>query len=227
MIKKILFFAFITISFAFAQSPDTLYQDEAGNYYKVVYKTAEGAPVESGDDLNTVVQNQDPAALDLTYNIGVDSVAYYQNLVSRYTSSGNKLRKTGNILLGVGIPVTVVGLILYTVGFVNAVDEANDDYYSDDYYSDDYYSDDYYEDDEIDATSGLMLFSGATLMSLGITAISVSIPLKIIGSTKLKKAKNQQRILDNYKSRNNIAFTILPSYNPIEKQTSINLALQF
>jgi hypothetical protein len=217
MIKKILFFAFITISFAFAQSPDTLYQDEAGNYYKVVYKTAEGAPVESGDDLNTVVQNQDPAALDLTYNIGVDSVAYYQNLVSRYTSSGNKLRKTGNILLGVGIPVTIVGLVLYTVGFVNLVEEESDD--------DGYY---YYDDEEeSDGSSELMFISGYTFMSLGIAAITVSIPLKIIGSSKLKRAKTQQRNLDNYKVRNNISFTILPGYNPVEKQTSINLALQF
>jgi len=205
------------MSFAFAQSPDTLYQDEVGNYYKVVYEAAEDSTVESGDNANTVVQNQNPATVDLTYNSGVDSVAYYQNLISRYTSSGNKLRKTGNVLLGVGIPVSVIGLIIYTVGFVNLVDETNDDYYSDDYY---------YED-ESDGSSELMLFTGSALMSLGITAISVSIPLKIIGSIKLKKAKTQQRNLDNYKSRNNIAFTIVPGYNPVEKQTSINLALQF
>lgn len=212
MIKTILFFTFITMSFAFAQSPDTLYQDEVGNYYKVVYEAAEDSTVESGDNANTVVQNQNPATVDLTYNSGVDSVAYYQNLISRYTSSGNKLRKTGNVLLGVGIPVTVIGLIIYTVGFVNLIDETNDDYY--------------YED-ESDGSSELMLFTGSALTSLGITAISVSIPLKIIGSTKLKKAKTQQRNLDNYKSRNNIAFTIVPGYNPVEKQTSINLALQF
>lgn len=213
MYIKILLFAFITASFTFAQAPGTLYQDDQGNLYRAVHQTTENSAVDSDGNANTVVQNQNLVAVDLTYNSGADSIAYYQNLITRYNASGNKLRTAGNILLGVGIPSTVLGLVLYVVGITNAVQESSNN--------------NYYDDNEMSEGSAVMIMSGSAIMTLGITAITVSIPLKIVGSSKLRNGKRQQQNLNNYKIRNNIAINILPGYNPIEKQSSLNLAFHF
>ena len=144
---------------------------------------------------------------------GIDSTEYYQSLIDRYTTSGNKLNGAGiGMMIGGGIGAGV-GLILFIAGMSQI--ETCDDGYSDDHSCED--------DGAVAAISGYLLMIG------GAAVFSVGLPLKIVGGSKLRRANRYNDILMRYqmKRQYSMKLRLNPLIDPINNNFGGQLALEF
>lgn len=141
---------------------------------------------------------------------GVDSAAYYQDLVNRYTLSGEKKRSAGNgMMIGGGIGV-LLGVLLM-------VDSDNERHHC---RGSDYSCDD---DEFVEFLTGYGLaLAGGVVLGVGVT-------LKIVGGTKLRRARRYQESLNRYNARRiqSLNFRVEPSINPYSGSYGSRLSLNF
>ena len=113
---------------------------------------------------------------------GVDSAAYYQDLVNRYTLSGEKKRSAGNGMMIGGS----VGVLLGVLLMIDA-EESTDRCGNNDYGC---------NDDEF-----LEFFTGYGAAIAGVVVFGVGVTLKIVGGTKLRRAARYRESLNRYNAR--------------------------
>ena len=113
---------------------------------------------------------------------GVDSAAYYQDLVNRYTLSGEKKRSTGNgMMIGGGVGV-LLGVLLMVHAEESTGHCGNNDYGC--------------NDEEF-----LEFFTGYGAAIAGVVVFGVGVTLKIVGGTKLRRAARYRESLNRYNAR--------------------------
>ena len=141
---------------------------------------------------------------------GVDSAAYYQDLINRYTLSGEKKRSAGNgMMIGGGIGV-LLGVLLM-------VDSDNERHHC---RGSDYSCDD---DEFVEFLTGYGLaLAGGVVLGVGVT-------LKIVGGTKLRRARRYQESLNRYNARRiqSLNFRVEPQINPYSGSYGSKLSLSF
>lgn len=113
---------------------------------------------------------------------GVDSAAYYQDLINRYTLSGEKKRSVGNGMMIGGS----VGVLLGVLLMVHA-EESTDHCGNNDYGC---------NDEEF-----LEFFTGYGAAIAGVVVFGVGVTLKIVGGTKLRRAARYRESLNRYNAR--------------------------
>ena len=113
---------------------------------------------------------------------GVDSAAYYQDLINRYTLSGEKKRSAGNgMMIGGGVGV-LLGVFLMVHAEESTGHCGNNDYGC--------------NDEEF-----LEFFTGYGAAIAGVVVFGVGVTLKIVGGTKLRRAARYRESLNRYNAR--------------------------
>ena len=141
---------------------------------------------------------------------GVDSSAYYQDLINRYTLSGEKKRRAGNgMMIGGG-----VGVLLGVFLMVHA-EESTDHCGNNDYGC---------NDDEF-----LEFFTGYGAAIAGVVVFGVGVTLKIVGSSKLRRAVRYKESLDRYNTRKlqTLKLQVEPIINARKSAFGSRLSLNF
>ena len=143
-----------------------------------------------------------------------DSVAYYQNLIERYSRSGNSMRRGGNaMMIGGGITFGVGILMMVTA----AADASNDCYYND------YSCQEDRDDAENVAVAGYLIAIG------GGAVFTTGLVLKIVGGSKLRKAERFRNFLVqyNYRRQHALQLQIEPLINARKGSYGSRLSLNF
>lgn len=143
-----------------------------------------------------------------------DSVAYYQNLIERYSRSGNSMRRGGNaMMIGGGITFGVGILMMVTA----AADASNDCYYND------YSCQEDRDDAENVAVAGYLIAIG------GGAVFTTGLVLKIVGGSKLRKAERFRNSLVqyNYRRQHALQLQIEPLINARKGSYGSRLSLNF
>ena len=141
---------------------------------------------------------------------GVDSAAYYQDLVNRYALSGEKKRSTGNgMMIGGG-----VGVLLGVLLMVHA-EESTDRCGNNDYGC---------NDEEF-----LEFFTGYGAAIAGVVVFGVGVGLKIAGAAKLRRAVRYKESLDRYNARKlqTLKLQVEPIINARKGALGSRLSLNF
>lgn len=142
-----------------------------------------------------------------------DSVAYYQDLVNRYTQSGLKKRSVGHgMMIGGGVGMAIgAGLMLFS-----AAQSSN--------YCDEYEHD--CTDREFD--NFMQFLAGYGLLVGGGVVFAVGTTLKIVGGAKLRRAQRYQESLDRYIIRQHtVNLRVDPMFNPVTGALGSRFALEF
>ena len=141
---------------------------------------------------------------------GVDSAAYYQDLVNRYTLSGEKKRSTGNGMMIGGS----VGVLLGVLLMIDA-EESEDRCGNNDYGC---------NDEEF-----LEFFTGYGAAIAGGIVFGVGVGLKIAGAAKLRRARRYQESLNRYNARRiqSLNFRVEPLINPYSGSYGSKISLSF
>jgi hypothetical protein len=154
---------------------------------------------------------QQPYAIQPQYQAPVyDSTAYYQALIEKYMQSGTSLRSTGKaMMIGGGI-----GAFLGIAFLVVADNECEEDRYGDEVCD---------NDAENLSDAGAILFLG------GAAVFGTGIALKIVGSSKLRKAIRYNDKLMKHQMRRQFTMNLRvnPLVNPVKQSVGGNLALEF
>ena len=141
---------------------------------------------------------------------GVDSAAYYQDLVNRYTRSGEKKRSTGNgMMIGGSVGVLLGVLLMIDAG------ESTDRCGNNDYGC---------NNDEF-----LEFFTGYGVAIAGGIVFGVGVGLKIAGGAKLRRAERYQEALNRYNAKRlqALELQVKPVINPYNGSYGGSLALRF
>ena len=189
-----------------AQEMDTTYViDEQGRTIGLIHEkgtipriTSVAAPAQVAEQVPVASAN------------GVDSATYYQDLVNRYTLSGEKKRSAGNgMMIGGG-----VGVLLGVLLMVHA-EESTDHCGNNDYGC---------NDEEF-----LEFFTGYGAAIAGVVVFGVGVTLKIVGGTKLRRAARYRESLNRYNARRiqSLNFRVEPSINPYNGSYGSKLSLSF
>ena len=211
MKKLILFLVIFGAFLAHAQEMDTTYVvNEQGQTVGIIHE--KGTIPVVAKPQQYPVQQQYPAQPNPAF--AFDSTLYYQSLIDRYSTSGNRFRRVGNgMMIGGGIGAGF-GLFLFIVG-MSQID----------------YCDDYsYNDDGCDNDEGVLAaLSGYILMIGGVTVFTVGVPLKIVGGAKLRRADRYHDILLKYQMRRQYSLKLraAPMIDPINNSLGGKLALDF
>ena len=139
---------------------------------------------------------------------GPDSTMYYQTLIDRYTRSGNKLRRVGKgMMIGGGIGAGVGLLFIASAGGTDC---------------------DRYDNECKDNIQGLS-DAGALLLLGGGAVLGTGIVIKIVGSSKLRKANRYTDMLTRHQMRRqySVKLRLDPLIDPINKMAGVNLAMEF
>ena len=141
---------------------------------------------------------------------GVDSAAYYQDLINRYTLSGEKKRSAGNGMMIGGS----VGVLLGVLLMVHA-EESTDHCGNNDYGC---------NDEEF-----LEFFTGYGAAIAGGIVFGVGVGLKIAGAAKLRRAVRYKESLDRYNARRiqTLNFRVEPLINPYSGSYGSKISLSF
>ena len=201
----ICFFVLLFTLLAQAQEMDTTYViDEQGRTIGLIHEKGTVPKIAPVAAPAPTLQNPEPVSTS------VDSAAYYQNLVERYTLSGEKKRRVGNgMMIGGG-----VGLLLGVLMMVDAA-EGEDRCGNDDYGC---------NDEEF-----LEFFTGYGVAIAGGVVFGVGVTLKIVGGAKLRRAARYRESLERYNSRRlqALEFRLEPSINPYNGSYGSKLSLSF
>jgi hypothetical protein len=163
-----------------AQEMDTTYViDEQGRTIGLIH---EKGTIPRIAPVATPVAAPEPAAQSSAPANDVDSAAYYQDLINRYTLSGEKKRSVGNGMMIGGS----VGVLLGVLLMVHA-EESTDHCGNNDYGC---------NDEEF-----LEFFTGYGAAIAGVVVFGVGVTLKIVGGTKLRRAARYRESLNRYNAR--------------------------
>jgi hypothetical protein len=140
----------------------------------------------------------------------VDSTAYYQSQVERFTQTGNKLNRAGiGLMIGGGIG-TAIGLAM----FISGVNEDNcEETYANNYEC---------EGNALDVGGALILSAGTAIFTTGLV-------LKLVGGSKIRRANRYQESLTNYQMRRqySLKMRLDPTINIAKNNVGARLALEF
>ena len=188
--------------FAQAQEMDTTYViDEQGRTIGLIHEKG---------TIPRITSVASPVPVASATVDGVDSAAYYQDLVNRYTLSGEKKRGTGNgMMIGGG-----AGVLLGVLLMVHA-EESTDRCGNNDYGC---------NDDEF-----LEFFTGYGVAIAGCVVFGVGVGLKIAGGAKLRRAERYRESLNRYNARRlqTINLQVEPIINPYNGSYGSRLSLNF
>ena len=142
-----------------------------------------------------------------------DSVAYYQDLVNRYTQSGLKKRSTGHgMMIGGGVGIAIgAGLMLYSSARSSS------------------YCDSYEHDcSDRDFDNFMQFIAGYGLLVGGGVVFAVGTTLKIVGGAKLRRAERYDEALKRYLVRRQaLNLRVDPLLNPVTGALGSRFALEF
>jgi hypothetical protein len=157
-------------------------------------------------------QPMQPQPMDPQANsaFGIDSTEYYQSLIDRYTTSGNKLNGAGiGMMIGGGIG-TVVGLAMFVAGMSedNCEETTANNY---------------------ECEGNALDVGGSIILGAGIGVLTTGIILKIVGGSKIRRANRYNDILANYQSRRQYSMRLRldPVINLLQNKAGAKLALEF
>ena len=153
-------------------------------------------------------QQQTYSAQQANAAFGPDSTMYYQSLIDKYTISGNKTRRAGKIMMITGGIGAGVGLLLLASAGGTDCDRYDNEC-----------------KDGIEETSD----AGALLLLGGGAVFTTGLILKIVGGSKLRKARRYEDSLQKYKMRQQYSLKLRfdPLIDPINKRAGANLAMEF
>jgi hypothetical protein len=153
-------------------------------------------------------QQQTYSAQQANAAFSPDSTMYYQSLIDKYTISGNKTRRAGKIMMITGGIAAGVGVL-----FIASAGGTDCDRY----------------DNECKDNVQAMDDAGALLLLGGGAVFTTGIILKIVGGSKLRKARRYEDSLQKYKMRQQYSLKLRfdPLIDPINKKAGANLAMEF
>ena len=198
---------------AHAQEMDTTYVvDEQGRTIGLIHEKGTIPRIVPAAPAPAPVATPAPTvqASPVTPVYGVDSAAYYQDLVNRYTLSGEKKRSTGNGMMIGGS----VGVLLGVLLMIDA-EESTDRCGNNDYGC---------NDEEF-----LEFFTGYGAAIAGGIVFGVGVGLKIAGAAKLRRAVRYKESLDRYNARRiqTLNFRVEPLINPYSGSYGSKISLSF
>ena len=196
----ILFLAFFGVLLANAQEMDTTFVvNEQGQTVGIIHEKGT-VPVIPQQQATAPVAQQQPAVM-----LEADSTAYYESMIDKYTQSGNSTRRAGKgMMLGGGIGAAV-GLLMLVGACSDDDENSNNNCNS-----------------TLASTGLLLMFSGATVFGIGTI-------VKIVGSSKIRRARRYEDRFQKYRMRQQYSMKLRfdPLIDPINKQVGGNLALNF
>ena len=196
----ILFLAFFGVLLANAQEMDTTFVvNEQGQTVGIIHEKGT-VPVIPQQQATAPVAQQQPAVM-----LEADSTAYYESMIDMYTQSGNSTRRAGKgMMLGGGIGAAV-GLLMIVGACSDDDEDSNNNCNS-----------------TLASTGLLLMFSGATVFGIGTI-------VKIVGSSKIRRARRYEDRFQKYRMRQQYSMKLRfdPLIDPINKQVGGNLALDF
>ena len=196
----ILFLAFFGVLLANAQEMDTTFVvNEQGQTVGIIHEKGT-VPVIPQQQATAPVAQQQPAVM-----LEADSTAYYESMIDKYTQSGNSTRRAGKgMMLGGGIGAAV-GLLMIVGACSDDGEDSNNNCNS-----------------TLASTGLLLMFSGATVFGIGTI-------VKIVGSSKIRRARRYEDRFQKYRMRQQYSMKLRfdPLIDPINKQVGGNLALDF
>ena len=196
----ILFLAFFGVLLANAQEMDTTFVvNEQGQTVGIIHEKGT-VPVIPQQQATAPVAQQQPAVM-----LEADSTAYYESMIDKYTQSGNSTRRAGKgMMLGGGIGAAV-GLLMIVGACSDDDEDSNNNCNS-----------------TLASTGLLLMFSGATVFGIGTI-------VKIVGSSKIRRARRYEDRFQKYRMRQQYSMKLRfdPLIDPINKQVGGNLALNF
>lgn len=196
----ILFLAFFGVLLANAQEMDTTFVvNEQGQTVGIIHEKGT-VPVIPQQQATAPVAQQQPAVM-----LEADSTAYYESMIDKYTQSGNSTRRAGKgMMLGGGIGAAV-GLLMLVGACSDDDEDSNNNCNS-----------------TLASTGLLLMFSGATVFGIGTI-------VKIVGSSKIRRARRYEDRFQKYRMRQQYSMKLRfdPLIDPINKQVGGNLALDF
>jgi hypothetical protein len=196
----ILFLAFFGVLLANAQEMDTTFVvNEQGQTVGIIHEKGT-VPVIPQQQATAPVAQQQPAVM-----LEADSTAYYESMIDKYTQSGNSTRRAGKgMMLGGGIGAAV-GLLMIVGACSDDDEDSNNNCNS-----------------TLASTGLLLMFSGATVFGIGTI-------VKIVGSSKIRRARRYEDRFQKYRMRQQYSMKLRfdPLIDPINKQVGGNLALDF
>ena len=196
----ILFLAFFGVLLANAQEMDTTFVvNEQGQTVGIIHEKGT-VPVIPQQQATAPVAQQQPAVM-----LEADSTAYYESMIDKYTQSGNSTRRAGKgMMLGGGIGAAV-GLLMIVGACSDDDEDSNNNCNS-----------------TLVSTGLLLMFSGATVFGIGTI-------VKIVGSSKIRRARRYEDRFQKYRMRQQYSMKLRfdPLIDPINKQVGGNLALDF
>ena len=196
----ILFLAFFGVLLANAQEMDTTFVvNEQGQTVGIIHEKGT-VPVIPQQQATAPVAQQQPAVM-----LEADSTAYYESMIDKYTQSGNSTRRAGKgMMLGGGIGAAV-GLLMIVGACSDDDENSNNNCNS-----------------TLASTGLLLMFSGATVFGIGTI-------VKIVGSSKIRRARRYEDRFQKYRMRQQYSMKLRfdPLIDPINKQVGGNLALDF
>ncbi len=219
----ILFIAFFGVLLANAQEMDTTFViNEQGQTVGIIHEKGTVPVMPQQQQIDEQVpqypvqqypaqqpqQQQTYSAQQANAAFGPDSTMYYQSLIDKYTISGNKTRRAGKIMMITGGIAAGVGVL-----FISLASESECGNYDEECEE---------EVDNLDGAGALLLLGGGAVFTTGLV-------LKIVGGSKLRKARRYEDSLQKYKMRQQYSLKLRfdPLIDPINKKAGANLAMEF
>ena len=206
-------FVLLLALLAQAQEMDTTYViDEQGRTIGLIHEKGTVPKIAPVAAPAPTSQNPEPVSTSGSsrYVDGIDSAAYYQNLVERYTLSGEKKRSAGNGMMIGGGAGLLLGVLMMVDAYEGADRCGNEDYGC--------------NDEEF-----LEFFTGYGVAIAGGVVFGVGVTLKIVGGAKLRRAARFRESLERYNSSRlqALEFRLEPAINPYNGSYGSKLSLSF
>ena len=206
MKQLILFIAFFGILLANAQETESTFdneQESAVDYQEQATEPEQAAEPEQPMQAEATV----PPASQAEF----DSTTYYMDLIQQYTESGNSTRRTGKIMMISGGIVAAVGLGIFAIGAQESCDT------------------DAWGQEQCTSNSDEMAGAGVIVMAGGAIVFGVGTIVKMVGSSKIRRALRYEDRLQKYKMRQQYSLKLRfdPLIDPINKKAGANLAMEF
>lgn len=222
----ILFIAFFGVLLANAQEMDTTFViNEQGQTVGIIHEKGTVPVMPQQQQIDEQVpqypvqqypaqqpqQQQTYSAQQANAAFGPDSTMYYQSLIDKYTISGNSTRRTGKIMMISGGIVAAVGLGIFAIGAQESCDT------------------DAWGQEQCTSNSDEMAGAGVIVMAGGAIVFGVGTIVKMVGSSKIRRALRYEDRLQKYKMRQQYSLKLRfdPLIDPINKKAGANLAMEF